>query len=1014
MKSLCAALLALLFAPLWSQSHSPAYHSLVNPFIGTGGHGHTFPGACAPFGMVQLSPDTRIDGSWDGCGGYHYSDSLLYGFSHTHLSGTGCSDYGDILIQPQIGSSEAMPAAQHPLAFSHQKESAQAGYYQVELENGVKVELTASAHVGFHRYQFPGPKGSLLLDLEHRDPTLECEWRIYDSVTLVGHRVSKAWADEQHVYFAMRLNRPLPLAKWAYDADNGISSNGSKQVLIRYKNWDGKPLELTLQVGLSSTSIEGAVANLKAESMGFDQARIAAARSWDQELGRIQARWNQKPGADTLFYSALYHTMIHPSLASDVDGKYRGRDQQIHQSSHSVYTVFSLWDTYRGLHPLLGLIDSTRTVDFIRSMLLQYQESGKLPVWELASCETNCMIGYHSVSVIADAYLKGIYGYDPYLALEAMQVSSNAKESDYEYLGYALGHLDVKKVAESVSKTLEYAYDDWCIARMAERLNQDSVAKVMYRRSERWQNLYNPQSSEVFGGFMQPRRNGLFEPFNPYEVNNHYTEANGWQYHFYVPHDVMGMMSAVGGNQAFEAQLDSLFNTRSQTDGREQSDITGLIGQYAHGNEPSHHMAYLYAYTQHPEKGQALVNQICQEFYRNSPDGLIGNEDCGQMSAWYVLSSLGLYPVCPGSNLWIVGSPQVNYALVNRGSLPPLTIRVAQEDQPKGPVWLAHPGVEASRDGQPGHRANGAFARSDAWLMVSHDNLLYTPTLVFRQETSEKALLMSPKQQFNTQFVPEPLVFVKRDSLKVQMPEGVQGRCRVEISGAEGKRSFYPDQTNSLNSDGSFALALKGSLTVALRLELAQKSGGLPGSTQQQQFAYSDWVVVRHQEPTQTYTLELKSEPKPMYRASGEQALVDGIEGVVEWRAGDWQGFYDQDLEGILDLLQRSKEPQQVTFRFLSDEKAWIFAPRSGDVEFSKNGKSWNTGTGWVRALAEGPDETPRIEEVSMDIPVGTRYLRFKVENYGALPPWHLGYHDQGRTYIFSDEIRISPKAVDE
>ena len=1001
MRWICTALFFGV-ASLWAQSPQ-SYSRLVNPFIGTGGHGHTFPGAVAPYGMVQLSPDTRIDGSWDGCSGYHYSDSSIYGFSHTHLSGTGCSDYGDILLQPQVGSGNLAPAAQQPQSFSHSQESAQAGYYQVRLDNGIQVELSATERVGFHRYQFPDANGAVLLDLEHRDPLLASELRVYDSVTLVGYRKSKAWANEQYVFFALRFSQAIHLSDWHYDADYCFQRSGDRQALVSFRSPNGQPLDLEVQVALSSTSVEGALNNLRQETRiisSLVSARQHCQAAWDRELSKIQAEWpTGRKQADTVFYTALYHCMIHPSLASDVDGSYRGRDGEIHRAGHPVYTVFSLWDTYRALHPLLGLIDSTRTINFVRSMLLQFEESGLLPVWELASCETNCMIGYHSVSVIADAYLKGIYGYDPYLALRAMCVSSDAKEDDYRYQGYEMGHLDVKKVAESVSKSLEYAYDDWCIARMAEALGQDSIAQIMYRRSERWKNLYNPKASVQYSGFVQPRRNGLFEPFNPYEVNNHYTEANGWQYHFYAPHDIMGMMSTFGGNQAFEAQLDSLFSTRSQTEGREQSDITGLIGQYAHGNEPSHHIAYLYAYTAHPEKGQALIDRICQDFYTNQPDGLIGNEDCGQMSAWYVLSSLGLYSLCPGSNAWVVGSPQVSYARVNRGSLPPLSIRVAQEPVAEGSVWLAHPAVETGQ--------GSALARMDSWLTVSHPNLLYTPTLVFRRSSTEAALLMTPKQKVNTQFVQAPLLQIVGNDLVITPVQGVNGRVKVEWTQGSNKRAFYGDETLTATANGSYILALDGSCTVAVRMEQAMASGGLPGSTQQQLTGYSDWVVYRHQLPERRFDLDLRSAPTPMYAASGPQALVDGILGVEEWRAGDWQGFYDQDLRGTLDLKQRLDRDQELVFRFLSDERAWIFLPVAGNVEYSKNGKSWNQGSGWARSVPDGPREGAFIDEVSVDVPKGTRFVRFAIENYGPLPPWHLGHHDQGRTYIFSDEIQL-------
>jgi len=705
--TLAFAFLAFGQSNLYAQTEAtPADY--VNPMVGTGGHGHTFPGAVWPFGMVQLSPDTRIDDSWDGCGGYYYEDSFIYGFSHTHLSGTGVSDYGDVLMMPTGGPSSRLPSF-NPYAYrsrySHSTEVAEAGYYSVYLPvYEIKVELTATERMGVHRYTYYGSMNQnkytarVLIDLNHRDKLISHGIEQLDERRIGGWRQSKAWANNQWVYFTMEFDHEIARI---------VTSQDGKQAIVEFdfQRSDGErsnPVKLETLVGISFTDAKGARGNLiyekdmaviRAEAKGavnFDACRAQAKDAWNQELSKIKVTSDYEAqafrvGAESAkrdiekrkFYTALYHCMIHPSLASDADGRYRGRDQQIHRAGlykenappyHKVYSVFSLWDTYRALHPLLSIVDPDRTIDFVRTFLLQYKQGGKLPVWELGSCETECMIGYHSVSVIADVMMKEIgvtrdamgqpkYPFDYKLALEAMIHSARLKDSAFlDLSGQKLGYMGIENTAESVSKLLEYAYDDWCIARVAQALpsTPQSVVQEFYARSERWKNLYDEKI-----GFMRPRVNGgWLSPFDPKEVNNHFTEANAWQYSMYVPHDILGLMDKLGGVNATEKHLDSLFGTDSRTTGRDQADISGLIGQYAHGNEPSHHMAYLYNYCGKPEKAQGIIDYVCKQFYKDSPDGLIGNEDCGQMSAWYVMSAMGLYPVCPGSNVYATGIPQ--------------------------------------------------------------------------------------------------------------------------------------------------------------------------------------------------------------------------------------------------------------------------------------------------------------------------------------------------------------------
>jgi predicted alpha-1,2-mannosidase len=635
-------------------AQEPVYTSYVDPMIGTGGHGHTFPGATVPFGMVQLSPDTRVDGSWDGCSGYHYSDSVIYGFSHTHLSGTGCSDYGDIMLMPTMGTL-SFDKKSYASEFSHRNEKSMPGYYSVKLDkDDIDVELTTTTRVGMHKYTFSKEgKAAIIMDLNHRDKLLQGDVKIIDEKTVEVFRRSEAWARDQYIYARIEFSKKM--------SDKAGSQNNAWGFTFDVKKGE----TLLVKVALSTVSTEGAKKNMAAELPGWDFEKVKndAQVAWNKELGKIEVDTKNAEKAK-IFYTALYHTMIQPNVAMDVDGMYRGRDNKIHKAEgFTYYSVFSLWDTFRGAHPLYTIIEKKRTADFINTFLKQYEQGGRLPVWELASNETDCMIGYHSVSVIADAMTKGIQGFSYEEAFEAAKHSAML-----DHLGLdaykAKGFISMEDEHESVSKTLEYAYDDWCIAQMAMVLDKKNDYDYFMRRSQSWKNLFDPQA-----GFMRPKKNGgWLAPFEPREVNNNFTEGNSWQYSFFVPQDVDGLVKMMGGPEQFEKKLDELFTAPTATTGREQADITGLIGQYAHGNEPSHHMAYLYNYIGKKEKAVKRVQQVLNDFYKASPDGLIGNEDCGQMSAWYVLSSMGFYPVCPGKGEYALGVPAFDVIKIHPGN----------------------------------------------------------------------------------------------------------------------------------------------------------------------------------------------------------------------------------------------------------------------------------------------------------------------------------------------------------
>lgn len=660
---LCTGIIALFTA--CSQAPQSPIDS-VDPFIGTGFHGHTYPGATAPYGAVQLSPDTR-KGNWDACSGYHYSDSTLMGFSHTHLSGTGCIDLGDILFRPSL---------QTPLAFSHSDEKASPGYYSVNLkEAGVLAELTTTPHVGIHRYTYKKEtEATLVVDMDH---LLDNEYMYEGWVKrtgdneLTGMRRTRGWVDNQYVFFVARFSQPF----------SSMEQPSERQAVLTFDTTTGKPI--VCKVGVSIVNEENARLNLEQEtdSYGFDFDAIhqATRSDWEKELDAITVEGGTETER-TNFYTALYHSKIIPNIASDVNGQYRRHDMSVATipAGRRQFSTFSTWDTFRAWHPMMTLLDTTLVNDMVQSLLDMYDASGELPLWPLSAGETGTMIGYHSTSIIADAYLKGIRGYDAEHALEAMKISAekNKKGADY-YIKEGFIPMNIKK--ESVSCLLEFAYDDWCIAQMAKALGHMDDYETFIKRSQNFINVFDG-STRFFRG---KRQDGNWEtPFDPFAIGRSYTEATAWQYRFFTPHDVYGLTQLFGGREAFIADLDSLFMVTSEVVG-DLVDVTGLVGQYAHGNEPSHHMAYLYSYVGEPWKTQEWTRRLLDEMYQPTPEGIIGNEDCGQMSAWYLLSSLGFYSVCPGSNQFILTTPLFDKATVKLGNGKILTITANQPEKNK-------------------------------------------------------------------------------------------------------------------------------------------------------------------------------------------------------------------------------------------------------------------------------------------------------------------------------------------
>ena len=683
-KKLTILLLALAALGCSPRSADPVDY--VNPFIGTGFHGHTYPGATTPFGMVQLSPDTRA-GNWDACAGYHYSDTTIDGFSHTHLSGTGCADLADILFHPttrEIVIHDGECVLQ-PYFFSHDDERASCGYYAVTLPDvNIGVELTAAPRTGVHRYTFAG-KGprQVIVDLLHtvtEEKIDLCELRRTAPYELAGMRRTQGWVPDQYVFFAARFSEPF--------AD--VQLLGDKQAVLTFAP---DVRTLTIAVGLSSVSVENARMNSLAEvpELDFDAVHARAVGQWRKALGDIVVEGGSRDEM-TNFYTAQYHTKLTPNLMSDVNGEYRRHDQTVARmpEGKAYYSTFSLWDTFRAWNPLQTLVDTALVNDMIRSMLDMYDSTGELPIWPLASGETGTMIGYHAVSVIADAYLKGIRGYDADKALEAMIRSSNINKKGSDYYT-AQGYIPSNIKRESVSCTLEYAYDDWAIARMAQAMGRDDVFGEYARRALNYVNVFD--GSTCF--FRGRQSDGNWSaPFEEFATGRDYTEATPWHYRFFVPHDVNGLIQLFGSREAFIREMDRLFTLESDEMQLDVSDVTGLMGQYAHGNEPSHHMAYLYNYVGQPWKTQELTRRLLHEMYAPTPEGIIGNEDCGQMSAWYVFSSLGFYPVCPGSNEFALTAPQFPKAVVRLANGRTLTVTA---DNPRRNVYIA----SVTLDGKP-------------------------------------------------------------------------------------------------------------------------------------------------------------------------------------------------------------------------------------------------------------------------------------------------------------------------
>jgi predicted alpha-1,2-mannosidase len=965
-------LLLLIFSQCKPHHEPESLARLVNPFIGTGGHGHTFPGATLPFGMVQLSPDTRLEG-WDGCSGYHYDDKKIYGFSHTHLSGTGVADYCDVLLLPFQGKTLWKNTA-YASPFSHSSEQAWAGYYAVTLEaHNIRAELTATRRCGIHRYTFnqTGKAPRLLLDLEHRDKVLDSWLEVVSDTEVVGFRRSASWNPDQHLYFCIRFNTPAIEIEAALNNRNVTFERRlegtSLKAAFTFKT-EANPL--VVRVGLSAVSADNARMNLEAEASHnhFDRYVAEAELAWNRELELFEITGGSEE-EKRIFYTAWYHCLIAPNLFSDVNGEYRGRDGKPHRAEgFEYYTVFSLWDTYRALHPLLALTHPKQTRDWVLTFLRQYEEGGALPVWELASAETHCMIGYHAVPVILEAWVRGIRDFNAKKALEAMvkaATDTTRIAAQYQTQGFISGNTE----AESVSKTVEYSFDDWCIAQFAKYINQQDVYKLFRKRAYNYRNLFDPETR-----FLRGKIEAFwYVPFDPYEVNNFFTEANAWQYALAAVHDLNELIQLHGGDSTFASFLERLFTDRTLPTGRQQADITGLLGQYAHGNEPSHHLAYLFNYCGRPWRTQELVHFIRKNFYKNSPDGLIGNEDCGQMSAWYVLSAMGFYPVTPGSGYMSLGTPLFPRIKLKLGNGHTLEIRTT-------PNNTNNPYVKNLR-------LNG---RNYDKLWLGPELFQYGGQLEFT--LSDKPAtpgpfsaeqMRPPLRREDAGFVAVPGLLVSanpfRDSATLTVNH-IDAQSLLKLWWPDSHATFRGSKTITVKKPGMImAQALKGPDSSCIVIgKLARV------------------IPDRH--------ITLLTEPTPPYQSHGPNILIDSIMSGPQWRNGLWHSYFGKDFRAVIDL-GTSRKLQYGAIHVLQETQSWIFYPREVIFEGSRDGKVYFVLRRFKNRIPsqEGPAET---QILGGRLRGKWRYVRVRAVNGGPLPEWH---ENKGQpAHLFIDEVIIT------
>ncbi|MDR0560601.1 MAG: GH92 family glycosyl hydrolase [Prevotellaceae bacterium] len=967
----------------------------VNPFTGADLTGHTYPGAITPFGMVQVSPDTKIDG-WEGCSGYHYMDTLVYGFSHTHLNGTGCADYNDVLLMPFAGKASVINS-EYRSAFSHDNETAAPGYYSVLLHNSnIRVELTAARRLGVQKYTFPdnGEARGVIVDLKHRDRVLASSIR-YDAQNgmLVGIRNSSAWSGNQQLAYAIAFSQPIASVDFykndslivdaEFNREPSFSGTNLKAV-VRFAS-GVKDVVVKTAISANTKDDGAALKNLREyDDYGFDFElfKNRAREEWNSELGKIAVE-TRDVEKKKIFYTALYHAFTSPYLFTDADGTYLGMDYEMHsaENGHEVYTVFSLWDTYRALHPLLNIIDRKRSGDFLYTFMKHYEQGGSLPVWELAAWETNCMIGYHSVPVIYDAFVKGMADYDHKKMLEAMVHSAKkARRGLPEFERYGFIPADLEP--ESVSKTLEYAYDDWCIAQFAKATGNDSVYREFNDRCQYYKNILDAD------GFMHAKINGSFvEPFDPREVNSTLTEANSWQYSTYVPHDADTYIALLGGDGVAERHFDSLFHSTSELTGRQQNDITGLIGQYAHGNEPSHHAAYWYSFVGKQWKSAEIVRKIMAEFYTSKPDGLCGNEDCGQMSAWYIFNAMGLYPFCPGANQYLIGSPIFDRITVQLENGKQFT--VSCKNQSDKNIYVQ----SVKLNGQP-------YSKS----YIVYDDL---------KDGGELSLVMGDKPNLDFGKAAENRPHTKTEPtittvpilsapLKTFSDKMTLSMTAYQPAQTDGGNYPFPAQTDAIyyTLDGSVPTNASTRYVEPLQLTSDTRINVVAYNDRT---GYSKVVSAVYGKYVKDKDIVSQTPRNPVYD-SGDEALIDGLRGSRLYTVGNWNGYEGKDVEVVLDL-RKKKSISEAGAGFLQNVGAWIIFPASVTFEISDDNVQYSLYGTVQSPVALSPDAPSKIFDYTIKKPATARYLKMSVKSIGKLPDWHAGAGNS--SHIFMDEVFV-------
>ena len=983
------------------------YTKFVNPFIGTAEHGHTYPGASMPFGMVQLSPDTGTEG-WDWCSGYHASDNSIIGFSHTHLSGTGVADYGDILFMPFTGDVKFNPGSKenpdegYRSRFS--KEKASPGYYSAFLDDyKIDVELTTTKRSGLHKYIFQKRENAnILVDLSHgiEDAVVESYINIIDENKIEGYRTSSGWAKKHTIYF---------YAEFSKNINEFIISLNDKR--ISEKSAKGKSVKVSLQfnslsnqklltrIGISHVSLEGAKKNLKAEisHWDFEKIRNDAKEKWNELLSRIEVEGGTKEQKIT-YYTSLYHTFLAPNLFSDVDHKYMGMDGKVKiADGFNMYTIFSLWDTFRALHPLLTIVDEKLTVDLIKSLIAKSEESGELPVWELAANETWTMIGYHSIPVIVDAYMKGIRNFDIEKAYKAMVNSAMKDKRGLDYYKN-MGFIPMDKSHDAVSSTLEYAYDDWCIATMAKELGKEKDYKYFMKRAKNYENVFDKETKFMRGRFNSGAWKKDFDPIQPsYLGSGEFTEGNSWQYTWFVPQDVNGLIKLMGGDKLFKEKLDALFTTEVDKEKYQMpSDVTGLIGQYAQGNEPSHHISYLYNYCGYPWQTQFYTRKIMDEFFNSERDGLCGNEDCGQMSAWYGLSALGFYPVSPGSNEYAIGSPLFDK----------ITIHLANGKDFK---------ITAKNNSADNKYIQSAKLNNEEYkkTFFTHKDILNGSTIEYVMDKEpNKSFGVNesdrPNSKIRSEFTPivydkyfmptvEPYKSLFANSISVKIDALLKDtEIRYTIDGSEptGKSAKFDKPIIQYDS---FTLKAK---------VFGDKL--LPSNTLIKTFT----KTIVHDKINPFFNKDGIIYPKisdnskfhPNYSAGGKNGIIDGKIASLDYKDSYWQGYEGNDCDIQIDF-GKVIDINKITVNFLDKQGSWIFLPKKVTVSFSEDGVNFSE----PHVVCKNQIIDSSVNEIKTFVKelrkVRTRYVKFYAENIGICPSYHKAAG--GKAWFFVDEIII-------